>query len=350
MSSITINQIISYLSNKSLTNSNENINNSLVQKKYDIISLDNCSNFFKNIFNNSLYRQGINQTWKTIKEEFNISLISSVLHNLDNDFHSKSETEQLEYIDNLVIKMLYDINNEKLFTKFNYRSSKIKKQDLIDEIKNYKNTNKVIRFLSDYFDINIFILNIQKNELFCMYGENEFNKYKKSIFIARVDNNAFEPIQSNNNTYFTYSDKVIKNLIENYKINIQTFYSKLFEVRSDHEINSITNTEQEDEHEDDEQNNEQNDEQEDDEQNDEQEDDEQKDDEQEDEPEDEEVNEQEDDEQEDNTKPEYSNKMKLDELQKLAEKYSIDITKKINNKNKKKTKKELITDLDNFFC
>ena len=115
MSSITLDQIISYLSNKPIQKGGKQkddkkeakeLKHSAVLKKYNIASLGKNSKFFKNIFDDNLYRLGITQTWKTIKEELNISLYSSVLYSLDEIFSLLSETEQLTYIDNLVNKFL----------------------------------------------------------------------------------------------------------------------------------------------------------------------------------------------------------------------------------------------------
>lgn len=243
------------------------------------------------IFGEFAFNFVIEKFYKTGEVPINISLYSSVLHCLDQSFMFKNIDEQFECITSFVLKMCYDIHNDKLIHKYNYHKlDKITIKDaianLLSDINNYRNTNQVLRFLSDYFNINIFVLLLQTDQIFCIYGENKYNKYKKNIIISKNDT-VFEPIFHEHGSYFTFEHKLISNLIEKYQKNISIFDStKLFMVRDDDELN-----------------------------------------------------------QEQTNMPKYSDKMKLAELQKLATNVSINI--KINNKNK--TKIQLIHDLNKHY-
>ena len=291
MVGITLNQIISYLSSENYTKDTKI--KSLILDKNEIEHIDDLN----------LFRLGITQ-FKNNK--FNISLYSSILYNIDENFSMLNDNEQLSYIDNFINKIIFDINDEKLFAKFNYKSNKIKKQDLINDISYYKNTNKVIRFLSDYFYINIFVWSIENNELSCMYGEEEFNKYKKSIFIANIDNHSYEPIRLKNQINFTYNDNFLINLLNTKQDQISTFYSKLFTIRTDDKINLLDQEKELNNDLADEPNNDK------------------------------------------EKKIKFSIKMKLGELQNLATKFGINYKKNVNNKLKNKTKADLINDLDKY--
>ena len=236
MSNITIEQIISYLS----TNDNSLKKLAKQIKLLNKNETENSDKFpinFKNIFDNNVYRMGIIHEKKTSKNVLNVSLYSSVLHCIDNQFHILPNIQQLNNINEFVNKMCYDIDKDKLYSKFKYRKLKIKKQELIFDIINYKNTLNVVLFLSDYFNINIFLFNFKTKKIKCIYSQQHFNKYKQNVFLAQIDKHSFEPIHSKSNINFSYSNNIFIKLL-NCK-NILTMNSKIFKLKNDNDINSL---------------------------------------------------------------------------------------------------------------
>jgi len=307
MSTITLNQLISELTNVKEVNKP-------IESKYD---KSNLNDFFKDILGNKVHRHGIIQNFKSSTRTLNISLYYSLLFLLDDNFEKLDEFKQIDNINSLVNKMCSDINSNPIITKYNYRELKIKKSDLINEISNYKNTNKVIKFLSDYFDINIFLCNFEHNKLYCVCDNNYYNKYRNNIIIGQINSNSFEPILTEKNKIFPYNNSIINNILNNHKHYILPLYGNEFIIKSDFDINTdLNNSEQKDV---------------------EQKDVEQKD------------VEQKDVEQK-KIKIKYSLKNKLNELQEIAKTYNIDLNKTINGKEKSKTKSEIITDLDIYFA
>ena len=55
--------------------------------------------------------------------------------------------------------MLYDINTKSLF-KIWIQIFKMEKKQLYSAIKNVDNSDILLQFLADYFDINIFVFNV----------------------------------------------------------------------------------------------------------------------------------------------------------------------------------------------
>ena len=84
----------------------------------------------------------------------------------------------------------------KLYTKYNYRTMGWTKKSLSNELQNLEHNNIVLRFIVDYFCINIFVINNDKVEI--IYSGDKFNKYKNSIFLY-YDNSSYYPIVNNNN-------------------------------------------------------------------------------------------------------------------------------------------------------
>ena len=93
--------------------------------------------------------------------------------------------EQIKLYDDFSLKIIDEINN-KLFNKFNYKSNKcIKKKILMDKIKNkIYNGYDIYKFISDYFQINIYI------------------KVKNFIFIFMYDKDNKNYFFENNNTEY----------------------------------------------------------------------------------------------------------------------------------------------------
>jgi hypothetical protein len=162
---------------------------------------------------------------------------------------------------------------------------------------NYKNTTNVIKFLSNYFDINIFVISFESNKIYCLYSENEFNKYKKSIILGRKENNMYDPIVTIKKNNFTYKDNILDVLLDH---DIHSYYNKLWLISLDEKRNEYYENKAKENN----------------------------------------LNDS-SDEEELEEKPNYSMKMKLSELKELANNYDIET--------KKKTKKQIIDLLDEYF-
>jgi len=339
MATITLNQLISELTNVKEVNQ-------IIESKYN---KNNLNDFFKNIFNDQIYRHGIIQNFKSSTRTLNISLYYSLLFLIDNQFEKLDEFKQIDNINSLVNKMCLDINSNPIITKYNYRELKIKKLDLINDISNYKNTNKVIKFLSDYFDINIFLCNFEHNKLYCVCDNEFYNKYRNNIIIGQINSNSFEPILTDKSKIFPYNHPIINNLLNNHKHYILPLYGNEFIIKSDFDINNDLNfndsknkdIENKDVENKDIENK----------------DIENKDIENKDienidvENKDiENIDVENKDVENKKVKIKYSLKNKLNELQEIAKTYNIDLNKIINGKEKSKTKSEIITDLDIYFA
>ena len=147
--------------------------------------------------------------------------ILSILHNqynLTTSYNQKSEMIEI-FVRFLIAKMELD-TKIKLFMK----NLRIKKNTLIDEIKNpHYQSDNVIYYLSLILDLNIIILG--KSEIELYYSEEIYDSCKPHILLYRDMNQMYYPInykKLNNNTndqmqlLIYYDDSIIKKIVDNY--------------------------------------------------------------------------------------------------------------------------------------
>lgn len=150
----------------------------------------NLNNIFKGYISD-ICRIGVMKYNLVNKDyKYNISLLSSVLSCLKDDFILQpSQTQQL-YVSQLNNNLVSFVNSDK-YIDFSYKRMGFKQNEMISQIKNYQNTKIILRVIADYFQINIFLLNITIDQLMIA---SEFNQFKKSILISLLDGDSFEPI------------------------------------------------------------------------------------------------------------------------------------------------------------
>ena len=105
-----------------------------------------------------------------------------------------------------------DLNSLKLMDKYNYKAFDWKLRDLRDSIKQFKNNRMVLRFLSDYFYINIFLLNVLEDKVYAIYPDESFNTFKSSIMLAFHDGH-FEPLVYEDERLWNHEVEPLKKLI-----------------------------------------------------------------------------------------------------------------------------------------
>jgi hypothetical protein len=70
----------------------------------------------------------------------------------------------------------------------------------------------MLRYLADYFYVNLFLLNIQEDKIYAIYPEEHFNIFKMNIFLA-FSNDVFEPVIYNNLKLWNHETEPFKKLI-----------------------------------------------------------------------------------------------------------------------------------------
>lgn len=151
----------------------------------------------------------------------NISLYFSVLFCLVDKFSSLDRQEQENFVNEFKQKLALDIIRKDLFKKFGYKELKWSQKDLKECIMKCKNNKLVLRYIAEYFNINIFLVNILEDRIYAIYPEEQFNVYKMNLFLTFYDG-IFEPLVYEKKLW-KYNDSAFKRLIVVNQMHIHTF-------------------------------------------------------------------------------------------------------------------------------
>lgn len=190
MSTLTIQQLISYLSNKPYVEQvvvkqpEQSIDNNIFGIPVTIFKLDS--------FNKSI----------------NISFYLSIFHCLDSNFKNLSRSELCAFVDEFILILLSKHSTM-----------------LHDKIKEYSGDIQITQLVADYFLTNIFIL--ENDTLKCTFVGNEYDISKSNIIIAKY-NDIYNPIFYNEDTFYTELHPLMKAINENiYKIEMRHFEQEI---------------------------------------------------------------------------------------------------------------------------
>lgn len=197
--------------------------------KPNIIQSYNLFNKFKDIFYESFYRYGV---YDKDDDNNNISLINSIIYCIDNNYFSKSEDEIKKSI-SLLISCMYN------FFKDNNDDNLIKHYDDIFKNKNYDNPF-LLEFICIFLKINIFIFDFKTECISSVYYKDFYNPWRPNIFIAKFDN-FWEPIVTQKNSLFNFSDKILRDNILYKDISYHIENLKKFDINDN--INEILDLE-----------------------------------------------------------------------------------------------------------
>lgn len=177
------------------------------------------------------------------------SLLFSILYCTCDTFLEFSGYKQSQTVKNFNKRLFSGVfGKSKLFEKFEYKEKGWTKKELKNALTSYKNNKMVLQVLSDYFNINIFLLNVSEDKLYAIYSEEQFNMFKMNVFISHNDG-VFEPLCYDDKKLWRYDDEPLKKLInvEKQKINVMdvSFSSeeRLFQAGSE-DLNKYLNLEE----------------------------------------------------------------------------------------------------------
>jgi|SRR3989344_3055598 len=176
MNNLQIEDIITFIEQNII---NKKIHNNIQDNKsFYPLKINEVQQLPNNIFElgkQTYYHTGVLHFINLNNENVNISYYSSILTCLLTSFSTK-------------------LNQEKY---------------IIDFIKHINNKN-----IATYLYINIFILDLEKKEIYC--DDTEIIPYKLSILLLKYPNNIYEPLYTECSKTFTKNDISIKNILLNY--------------------------------------------------------------------------------------------------------------------------------------
>lgn len=175
----------------------------------------NLSEIFKLNESNKKYLHG--GCLKTINfrnnKYFQISFFSSIISCLKQSFFSATISDQTIFITKLINRLMTESSGVR-FTEFAYKKRyDWKKTDVQEDMGNNLFGPNIMKYVSDYFHINIFILDLDRDLLF--FGGDEYVPYKRTLFLFKYPDGVFEPLFIGNSRAFTVDSDLIKEIRDN---------------------------------------------------------------------------------------------------------------------------------------
>lgn len=188
----------------------------------------NSDGIHKFLHSGSLQKMNVQTSHKSLDkstqktfQELNVSFFSSIITCLDHTFLSQPVKQQQLFLTKLIERLKHVICGS-YFNHFGYKDLKWDQNEMKVEIDKCHIDKKIMKFVSDYFCINIFILDIANDKLyFC--GGDEYVSYKKHIFLLKYNNDIFEPCFTEQCRTFTHNDVIVKDLLLYDKSNIEVY-------------------------------------------------------------------------------------------------------------------------------
>jgi len=214
------------------------VNNDIVIKKDEIINIPSKLNdIFDNLLENNYYLYGLS------KEN---GFLLSLLYIISSDFKFKAELERIKFVNLLSDELCKNIDG--YFSKGKYASLNFNKSKIIGNISNDLFNSEEIYYISDYYNINLVVLNYIQNNY--IIGK-QYDENKKNVIIVNYNEYHIPLVQmygeSPNNLIFK---SVINKLPLNndvYKsVQIQESVTKINEIKTNIE-EKLTNLESNDE-------------------------------------------------------------------------------------------------------
>ena len=174
----------------------------------------NSDNFHKYLHAGVLQTLSYSYSKHADSLKINVSLYSSILVCLKHTFLSQTSQQQILFVTKLLDRLRIESTGTK-FNFFEYDKLGWNKVELKTSITNGDSDPNVIKFVSDYLCINIFILDIEQDKV-CFAG-NAYISHRKNIFLLKHSDDTYEPCFTEQSRTFTSSDIIIKKLLQNSK-------------------------------------------------------------------------------------------------------------------------------------
>lgn len=223
---ITLNKLISYVLSFSSNTVNDNVLDTVFTSqiksndefKFEHLKCGETKNIndFPNKlrsllepFIKELNRNGIRSTFDN---DINMSLYSSILSLMINDFDNLPAKEQFNCITKLRDKIIIHMTNKDIMKNNGYSEFGWIKTDITNSLIQYKTNKIILKLFADYFNINIFLLNIMEDRIYVISDANYYNLFRPNVFLV-LNNDTFEPLVYNGNKIIDHGSSLIKKLI-----------------------------------------------------------------------------------------------------------------------------------------
>lgn len=112
-----------------------------------------------------------------------VSLLASLLVALLPKMRVMEGDKRMESIKNMMSSILIDLETTSMYTDMGYNTTGIKKQTLLTSIRESDSSPSVIMHLSNYFFINIIVIDNDEDEISLYYSGNVFDRHRRTVMI-----------------------------------------------------------------------------------------------------------------------------------------------------------------------
>lgn len=145
-----------------------------------------------------------------IPSNINITYLSSILTLLDPEFNNMKETKQIKFVE-VLIKKLYR-ETRLYYNTFDYKALGWDLKEFKNNVQQFKMVRSLMKYIADCLHINIFLLDIN-NDTLTYIGDKIYTKYKKNIFLLKVDDINFEPLILSGISIIEHTSTIINKLL-----------------------------------------------------------------------------------------------------------------------------------------
>jgi len=139
---------------------------------------------------NNYIRYGVLSIVKSFPET-DISFVSSIIALLVDNFIKFKEDEQQEIIETFMRKIYKDVKNK--YKEYNYNKLGWNAKEFYLHVKNFTIGRDIMRYITDYLNINIFIIELFEDNIKYI-GSETFVKYKKNLILVKHNEEHYEPV------------------------------------------------------------------------------------------------------------------------------------------------------------
>lgn len=144
--------------------------------------------------------------------DVNMTMYFSIMSQLFPNFYKLPQDKQLMYITKLRDRLVIYISNDTIFIENGYDKLQWNKKDTLNSLVQFKSNKIVLKILADYFQINIFIVNILEDKIYVISSNDYYDMFRQNIIISCHEEN-FEHVTYSGKHLLDYTSEPIKKLL-----------------------------------------------------------------------------------------------------------------------------------------
>jgi hypothetical protein len=173
-------------------------------------NVDSLPANLQSIFGSTEFIRAGSLTHVAVPENIDVSYISSLIMLMVPDFTQMKDDDKVDFVQAFIRKLCKESREN--FAKFGYDKLGWNVKEFVNNVKIFKIGKDMLRYVADFLNINIFILDCEMDSLIYV-GEKTFSKYKKNVLLMKIRENRFEPVFMRDALFIDHKSFIIKKLM-----------------------------------------------------------------------------------------------------------------------------------------